>query len=132
MTISGIKMLSKVITKTDDLANEFKELFNSPEAKEGKGIVYFFMSEKPIPRVSGESNILYIGKTKNTIRTRYFQHSESLASKKNGIFYKYIIENYGGLKMGYVVTETPRETENELFNEYYKTYLEYPPKSKVG
>jgi CRISPR/Cas system-associated protein Cas5 (RAMP superfamily) len=132
MEINGIVMLSKTIRTTDDLTNEFKELFNSPEAKEGKSIVYFFMSEKPISRVCGQSNILYIGKTKNTIRTRYFQHSENLASKKNGTFYKHIIENYGGLKMGYVLTETPRETENKFFNEYYKTHLEYPPKSKVG
>ena len=132
MKIKGIVMLSKTIITTNDLTDEFKELFNSPEAKEGKGVVYFFMSEKPIPRICGESNILYIGKTKNTIRTRYFQYAENLASKKNGTFYKYIIKNYGGLKMGYVVTKTPRATENEFFNEYYKTYLEYPPKSKVG
>ncbi len=132
MEIQDIKMLSKTITTTENLANEFKELFNSPEAKNAKGVVYFFMSEIPIPRVHGKSNILYIGKTIQTINKRYFKYSEHLANAKNGIFYKHIIENYGGLKMGYVITKTPRETENIFFNKYHQTYLEFPPKSKVG
>jgi hypothetical protein len=131
MNINGLTMLSKKITTSDDLGNEFRKLFSSSEANI-KGVVYFFMSEIPIPRVSGESNILYIGKTKQTINKRYSQYSEKLASNRSGIFYKHIIENYGGIKMGYLLTDTPRETEREYFNKYCKTYLEFPPKSKIG
>jgi len=132
MVIKDIKMLSKTITTTENLTNEFKELFNSPEAKNTQSVVYFFMSEIPITRVNGKSNILYIGKTIQTIKKRYFKYSEHLANSKNGVFYKHIIKNYGGLKMGYIVTNTPRETEREFFNKYCQTYLEFPPKSKIG
>jgi len=131
MKIDGLIMLSKEITNTDDLTKEFKELFNSPEARV-QGIVYFFMSKEPIPRVLGKSNVLYIGKTKQTIRQRYLQYSNHLATGQNKLFYKHIIEHYGGLRMGYICADEPREKENKLFKEYYETYLEFPPKSKVG
>jgi len=131
MDINQITMLSKRITTSDNLGHEFRELFSSPEANI-KGVVYFFMSEIPIPRVSGESNILYIGKTKQTINKRYSQYSDKLASNRSGMFYKHIIENYGGIKMGYLRTDTPRETEREFFSKYCETHLEFPPKSKVG
>jgi len=131
MKIDGLVMLSHEITTTDDLTNGFKELFNSPEAKL-KGVVYFFMSKEPIPRVIGESKILYIGKTKQTIRQRYFQYASHLATGKNGQFYKHIIKHYGGLQMRYICADEPREKENALFKEYYEIYLEFPPKSKVG
>ena len=131
MNIDGLVILSQEITSTEDLTSGFQELFNSPEAKV-KGVVYFFMSKKPVPRVFGESNILYIGKTKQTIRQRYFQYSSHLATGKNEQFYKHIIKYYGGLQMGYICSDEPREKENELFKEYYEEYLEFPPKSKVG
>lgn len=131
MEIDGITMLSKAITSADNLAEEFRELFNSPEAKI-KGVVYFFMSEHPISRVCGESNILYIGKTKQSIRARYLRYSDKLASNRSGKFYRHIVENYGGIKMGYLMTDTLRETESEYFKKYCDAHLEFPPKSKVG
>ena len=131
MKIDGIIMLSKRIKNIENLENEFRELFNSDEAKV-KNVVYFFMSEIPVPRVLGESNILYIGKTEQTIRRRYLQHSDKLANNRSGRFYKHIINNYGGLKMGYIETDTPKETEKKYFDQYCEEYLEFPPKSKVG
>ncbi|WP_415904904.1 hypothetical protein ACMXYW_01055 [Neptuniibacter sp. QD48_55] len=132
MNIDKIVMLPKIISSTENLAEEFKELFGSSEAKRAKGVVYFFMSEKPVPRVSGASNILYIGKTKQSIKQRYHQYSKNLASSRSGEFYRHIIDNYGGIKMGYIKVDNPKETESEYFNEYRATHLEFPPKSKVG
>ncbi len=131
MDIVGITMLSKKITSVDSMAEDFRELFNTPEAKI-KGVVYFFMSVEPISRVRGESNILYIGKTKQSISARYSRYAEKLASNRSGRFYRYIIENHGGIKMGCIKSNMPRETENEYFNRYYEEHLEFPPKSKVG
>lgn len=131
MDIEGITILSKTITSSDSLADEFIELFSTPEANV-KGVVYFFMSVEPIPRARGESNILYIGKTKQSITARYSRYAKKLASGKSGNFYRHIIESYGGIKMGYIKSDTPRKTENEYFNRYCEAHLEFPPKSKVG
>lgn len=132
MKIDGLVELSIKINSTSNLANQFKSVFGSEVAKKHKGIVYFFMTKKPIPRVKGESNILYIGKTENSLSQRYFQHSEKLATGQNGDFYKYIIDTYGEISFGVVRTSTPKELESHFFKEYFNTYLEYPPKSKVG
>ncbi|MFT4928903.1 MAG: hypothetical protein ACI8WB_005023 [Phenylobacterium sp.] len=132
MYIDGIKMLPKTITSSGHLATDFKELFSSEEAREAKGVVYFFMSEKPIPRVRGESNILYIGKTSQSLHKRYFRYCNKLASRASGKFYEYIVKNYGGISLGYLVSDNPKVMEAEYFKKYHKAYLEYPPKSKVG
>ena len=68
-------MLSKVITSTGgltpkELAGEFRELFKIPESYTSN-VVYFIMSLLPVPRTHGESNILYIGKSDNTLNKRY-------------------------------------------------------------
>ena len=132
MNIDGIIMLPKIITSSENLAEEFKELLSSVEAKKEKGIVYFFKSQKAIPRVKGQSDILYIGKTDQTLNRRYFKYASKLASNRSGDFYKYIINNFGGLSLGYIKTDTPKADENRYFKEYCKNFLEYPPKSKVG
>ncbi|WP_434950576.1 hypothetical protein ACRWQL_13850 [Shewanella sp. HL-SH4] len=132
MDIDEIIMLPKVITSAEDLVNEFKELLGSYEAKQDKGVVYFFRSQEPIPRVKGQSDILYIGKTDQTLNRRYFKYAAKLASNRSGNFYKYIINNFGGISLGYIKTDNPKVTEAHYFKEYYDNFLEYPPKSKVG
>jgi hypothetical protein len=131
-----ITMLSKTITSsgplTDiELMNEFKALFKTPEART-RSIVYFIMSIEPIPRLFGTTNILYMGQTQNDIFDRYHRYSGHLASNSTGEFYKHIIKNYGGLKMGFIETETPKATEKEYFKKFFKTHKDYPPKSRVG
>ena len=132
MVFNNIKMLPKTITDTNDLEGAFRELLSSPEASNVKGIVYFFRSVQPVPRLRGESDILYIGKTTQTIKARYFQYAKHLASGSNGSFYRYIIDNYGGLRLGYIPVDNPKEMEKSYFKTYRSTYLENPPKSKVG
>jgi hypothetical protein len=132
MKIDGIKILPKIITQPNNLADEFKELFGSDEAKEAKGVVYFFLSGKPIPRVNGESTILYIGKTDLSLNQRYMRYSDKLASNRSGQFYKHIVSNYDGLSLGYLKSHDPKALEREYFKKYCDTYLEFPPKSKVG
>ncbi|MFM2589661.1 hypothetical protein [Vibrio sp. TBV020] len=132
MNIENIKMIPKVITDTDDLESEFRELFGLPESANAKSVVYFFCSVNPVPRLRGQSEILYIGKTKQSLKARYFQYSKHLASGSSGCFYRYIINNYGGLRLGYISTDKPDAMEKQYFKEYRASYLENPPKSKVG
>jgi hypothetical protein len=131
MDINGIIMLPKKITSSVNLTDEFRELFSSAEAKE-ESIVYFFKSLKPVPRIKGQSDILYIGQSEKSLHSRYFPYARKLASNRNGDFYAYIIKEFGGISLGYVKTDTPTLTEKEYFNEYRKAYVENPPKSKVG
>lgn len=132
MDIDEIQILPKTIVSSDDLEEGFRELFGSAKARKAKGVVYFFMSEKPIPRVRGESKILYIGKTKQSISARYLRYSNKLAQKRSGAFYRHILNNYGGISLGYLEVDNPKETESMYFKKYCDTHLEYPPKSKVG
>ncbi len=132
MHIDNIILLPKKITTTNNLTAEFQELLNTSEAKSYKRIVYFFLSEKPISRVKGESNILYIGKTTESLNKRYFRYAKNLASNRSGEFYKHIINSYGGLSLGLITAENPKNIEAMYFKKYYDCYLEYPPKSKVG
>ena len=129
MEIDGIIMLPREIITTNDLTSEFKEMFKSKGSRE-RGVVYFIMSIMPVPRLNGESNILYIGKTKRSIYDRYHSVSELLASNFTGDFYRHIIKNFGGIKMGYIKTDSPKETESKIFEQYQAIYFEYPPKSK--
>ena len=132
MDIDKIIMLHKIIKSSTNLTDEFKELFGSDEAKQAKNVVYFFKSQKPIPRVKDKSDILYIGKTNQSLHKRYYRYSKKLASNRNGNFYRYIIENFGGLSIGYIKVDDPKSSEAEYFKKYYDSFLEYPPKSKVG
>lgn len=132
MNVEGMIKLPRKIVSSSGLAEEFKSVFNSDEAKLHKNIVYFFMTEKPIPRVKGESNILYIGKTKQSLRQRYLRYSNKLASNRNGVFYKHIIDNFGAISIGYLITDNPKDLESKFFKDYCDKFLEYPPKSKVG
>ncbi|EGR7978121.1 hypothetical protein M2H39_21625 [Vibrio vulnificus] len=132
MNLEDIKMLPKIITESNNLESEFRELFGSPEASDAKSVVYFFRSVDPVPRLKGTSDILYIGKTKQSLKARYYQYAKHLANGASGCFYSYIINNYGGLRLGYISVDNPNEMEKCYFKEYRATYLETPPKSKVG
>ena len=46
-------------------------------------MTYVFVASRPIPRLRGESDILYIGETDNRINTRYRQEAETNNTGKN-------------------------------------------------
>ena len=52
-------------------------------AQQDRGVTYAFVAEKPIPRLRGKSDILYIGKTDNSIQTRYRQETETNNTPRN-------------------------------------------------
>lgn len=132
MLDKSINYLPNVIELSENLEDEFLKVFGSEEAKKAKSVVYFFLSEKPVPRINGESNILYIGRTSLSLHKRYHRYSGKLTSGRNGIFYKHILENFGKISFGYVFSDNPKIDESEYFKKYINQHLEYPPKSKVG
>lgn len=118
--------------KGENIGAEFQALFSSDSARCARGVVYFFLSERPVPRVKGESRVLYIGKTNSSLYKRYFRYAMRLASGRSGRFYAHIVDRFGPIRIGYLESASPDQLEREFFNKYAMEHLEYPPKSKVG
>lgn len=128
----SLTILPNQLTSTDGLSEQFKAMLGSSEAGEVRGVVYCYLSETPIKTKNGETNILYMGKTKSSIRGRYLQYAGKLSTGKNGEFYKRVIKYHGGIKMGFIRSVAPREDERACFARYRKLHAQMPPKSKRG
>ncbi len=114
---------------------EFKQLFNSPEARNTSNVLYAFVSKKEIPRVRGKSNIIYIGRTVQKLRYRYQPHHKYYCSDYNWAFYSYVIKHYGAVGLAYLTIDTTqslKEAESDLLRDYYKQHRENPPKNTQG
>ncbi|HEX20145.1 MAG TPA: hypothetical protein ENG78_04930 [Acidiferrobacteraceae bacterium] len=111
--------------KTKDEFNaQYREMLESSQDIEK--IVYVFRSELPIPRLKGESPVIYIGKANGSLFKRY----RSLISKETETFwdrYDYIMNNYGKILIDIYKTNNPAITENKFLYDYHKKYLEAPP-----
>lgn len=119
----------------DDYLREFRQVFGSQEAKNASNVLYAFVCEKKIPRVKSKSNVIYIGKTKQNLRTRYLRYAKTFCSPYNWDFFRYVIAHYGAVRIAYLSIETSKslkEGETELLNDYYKLHREYPPKNSQG
>jgi len=115
-------------TTIDEFKEQFSKFLNQEPSKNLTKIVYFWRVEKPISRVMGESNILYIGQTNSTFTKRY---SGSKAYEIETLFftnfYRHVINKYGSISIEIIQTDVPKVAECEALNEYYKNHLERPP-----
>jgi hypothetical protein len=119
-------------SKVEDFLREFRQVFGSQEAKNASNVLYAFVCEKKIPRVKSESNVIYIGKTKQNLSSRYLKYAETFRSNENWDFYSHIIAYYGPIRIAYLSIETSKsieEGETELLKDYFKLHREYPPKN---
>lgn len=119
--------------KIENFSKEsFELVYGSVEASKAKNIIYFFISEKPVPRLYGSSCVLYIGQTKNSFKSRYFKWaSHHTTTKANTLKYKTIIENYGSIEIAYCdyreFGSTLLEAEGQFLWWYFQNHCEYPP-----
>jgi len=119
----------------EDYLCEFKQLFNSQEARNTSNVLYAFVCEKEIPRVMGKSNIIYIGQTVKTLRDRYQSYHRYYCSDYNWAFYSDVIKRYGAVSLAYLIIDTPqslKEAESDLLRNYYNLHRESPPKNSQG
>lgn len=107
--------------------SQFKQMFGSEMAKKASGVVYVFVCDKKIPRVKGESEVVYIGQTKQNLCDRWMMYAEVLCEENNWSFFSYIIEHYGTIGIAYLRVEERKKAETDLLNDYYKHHKEYPP-----
>lgn len=123
-------MNNKILaTNVEDFEKQLKSILKSNSKDEG--IIYIWKTEKKIPRVCGESDILYIGKTTQSLNGRY-NNAKLLKIEKDYFknVYKHVIERYGAISIEVEKFEDMTKLDNEEFtklNNYYKTHKELPP-----
>lgn len=124
--------------RPEEFENQFEEVFSCQKARGNKSVIYIWATERPIPRLCGESNIVYIGKTKQTLCDRYCKYASLFASikgdedKYNWRRYGHIMRNSGPIKIYFAVTSDPKGKESELLKEYYDDHFEYPPANSAS
>lgn len=110
----------------------FEAVYGSAEAEKAINIIYFFLSEKPVPRLLGESRILYIGQTRTSFKARYLPHAEIQAtSKANSLKFGTIIEKYGPISIACCdyreFGDSLLGAEGQFLWWYFQNHCEYPP-----
>jgi len=116
----------------EEFREQFRIVLQRSECTSIENIVYFWKSERPIPRVSGESNILYIGQTSRSLNGRYGSKKDfeiEVAYFKR--FYRHIIQKYGAVFLEVKATDNPKIAEWEQLSEYYGKHFEYPPLNRA-
>lgn len=110
----------------------FDKLFSSDSAREHTKVVYMWRTQTPIPRLKGESNILYIGQTKSSISERYANWGRDwLGTKANTLKFSHIVKTYGPIEI--MVGDYSRigptllRAEGQMMWWYFMNHCEYPP-----
>ena len=123
-----IKLDGEINANTSEqFTEQFRALLNTKIGREHRRIVYKWCAQNPIPRMCGESPIIYIGKTINSMFDRHHKYAETESSGNNWLRYEYIIQNYGPITVECAKCDNPKGTEKRLLMEYFKSHLEFPP-----
>jgi len=114
--------------KTSELIEQWDELFHQPAASSHTSIVYVWATDRPIPRLRGHSNIIYIGKTVRSIRARY-RRGDILKELPDWSVkrYTHIISSFGPISFILAHCENPKDMEKQFIGAYYREHLESPP-----
>jgi hypothetical protein len=129
----ALKVFTQISEKiTVCTAESFDNAVQCKDAQKAKNIVYIWCTEKNISRLKGESNILYIGQTKQSFAQRYAKYGTKwLGTKANALKFSHVIEKYGAItiftcdfsKFG----ETLLLAEGQLLWWYFQNHCEFPP-----
>lgn len=136
MQLSDYKLLHGEISACDtpeDFKIKFREIFKSDDAKKTSNVVYVWLCEKVIPRLQGRSNIIYIGKTSQSLYNRHARYASVEANEHNWSRYKYILNQFGPIRIQYKTYNNKelRTKEAELLNAYFNDHLEWPPLNRI-
>lgn len=94
-------------------------------------MVYVWVTDKNIPRLRGESNILYFGKTDSTLYDRHYKYAKIEGNKHNWHRYGHIINKFGPITVYFAKIPNPKGTETQLLKKYYDDHCEYPPLNRT-
>lgn len=129
-TLETFRVLPEQITSVDEAT--FKKVYGDKAAAEDISIIYIYRTVKPIPRLKGESDIVYIGQTKGTLKQRYFKYAGQLAkSTANRLKFEHILKAYGPIRITVASYSkfgaTLEIAEGQLLWWYFQNHCEYPP-----
>jgi hypothetical protein len=129
-TLELFRTLPERITSADEAS--FRRAYGQQEAAVERNIVYVFRAERPIPRLRGESDVVYIGQTKGTFRQRYLPSAALHAtSKANKIKFEHIVAHYGPIRIMLSpfsqFGDSLLKAEGQLLWWYFQNHCEYPP-----
>lgn len=130
-------MLPGEISDMARFEEQWKNIMGGAEAKKSKGVVYVWTAATPIPRLKGSSNIIYIGKTVNSIHARHFQWGKLEATgSRNKPRYNHILEHFGPIRIHVAsfkdIADELKPAEQRLLQMYFDQHLEYPPLNRMG
>lgn len=111
-----------------EFVEQFKSVLNDAACRELTNIVYVWRTAEPITRVKGESPILYIGQTRQSLRGRY--HNKRALDIEVANFaraFSYIIQRYGPIFIQIIEAANPKLEEWQQLSDYFSRHLEYPP-----
>ena len=114
----------------EDFKDQFQRAFSCSEARDERGVVYLWCTVKPIPRLKSRSNVVYIGKTSNTLFERHHEYASVEAAEDNWRRYEHIIVIYGAISVRYAICGTGDSAdvvESKLLRRYFDEHLEMPP-----
>ena len=118
--------------KSEDFIQQFKNICSCSKARDLHTIVYVWYTERSIPRMRGESNIVYIGQTERSFHDRHFRYAETEGTGGNWSRYEHIIKNFGPIRISCAVVENPRDSEKTMLRLYFDEHLELPPVNASG
>lgn len=116
-----------IATTSEEFIEQFRDLYRHPDAIAAVGVVYVWATERPIPRLRGESNIIYIGKTDQSLSQRHSQYATSEGTGDNWARYDHIIRKFGAIRVFYSVQPNPTDAERMLLRKYFDDHLDIPP-----
>jgi len=111
----------------NEFVEQFRKIFNQDLAQSTVKVVYIWYTEKPIPRLSGQSNIIYIGKTNQSLSLRHTKYAQVEGRDLNWKRYENIIKNFGPIRVSYAECDNPLQYEKSFLVKYFKCHLELPP-----
>ena len=108
----------------EEFIAQFRHLLSG--AKSRKNIVYIWQTVQGLPRLRGESPIIYIGKTVQSLYSRYSRYIKA-DTEEYWERYLYIMENFGPISIHVYESSDASFTENIFLYQYHKKHLELPP-----
>ena len=91
-----------------------------------KGVYIFRNQQGSFGRLKGESDILYIGSTTNTLRQRMYQYLHPGPTQKTNIRINHMLSKYN-VEVNWILNDTPRILESQLLQSYFSQHDELPP-----
>jgi len=119
-------------TTLDDFKTQFTTLLKEDPYSTTRNIVYIWKVEKPIPRLISESNILYIGRTKNTFKSRYSTTTAmQIELEYFETVYKSAIKKYGNISIEIHPVDNTISAEKDALHNYFRQHSELPPLNRA-